>query len=202
MIIHNDIQQRTDVWRQLKIGKLSGSRIKPLAAPKGLGAATTTLALEILTERITGRLTDTPVTYAMEQGLMNEPIARDIYINATGNDVVEVGGVSDGELFFSPDGLIGEDGILEIKSPQPKKHMEILLSDVVLPEYIPQLQFGMYVTNRKWCDFVSYCPEYPDDYCFKIIRHKRDDASIDMLKDRIEQFNRLLENMEKKLHHD
>ena len=199
MIIHNDIVQRTQQWLDLKAGKISASKIAPLMAPRGLGKQAHTLALEVLSERITGALSDNPVTWAMERGIELEPEARKIYSEAIEKRVIEIGGFEDGDLWFSPDGCIDEDGLCEIKCPLSKKHMEILLSDTVLPEYIPQLQFGLMISGRDWIDFVSYNPDFPDQYAMKVIGVHRDDNYIQLMKDRIDEFRALISMMEKKL---
>lgn len=138
------------------------------------------LTLTLVAERIAGFTEETPITSDMWRGIDSEPIARDVY-SGHYEAAVEVGfmvrddwGYSIG---YSPDGLVGDDGLIEVKSPRAKTHLSTILADEVPPYYMPQLQCGLLVSGREWIDFVSYCggmplyPKrvYPDPAWFKAI---------------------------------
>lgn len=122
------------------------------------------LTLTLAAERITGWTEHVYVTAAMERGNMDEPLARDLY-SVTYAPATELGfmvrddwGFSIG---YSPDGLVGEDGLIEVKSRAPKKHLATILTDEVPPECMAQIQCGLLVSGREWCDYLSYCGGMP-----------------------------------------
>ena len=122
------------------------------------------LTLTLAAERITGWTEHVYVNAAMERGNMDEPLARDLY-SVTYDVVREVGfmvrddwGFSIG---YSPDGLVGETGSIEVKSRAPKKHLATILADEVPPENMAQIQCGLLVSGRSWCDYLSYCGGMP-----------------------------------------
>ena len=116
-------------------------------------------------ERITGRAEDTPMTHAMWRGVEDEPYARDAYAEHHA-PVTEVGFITldlddDTRIGYSPDGLVGDDGLIEIKSRAPKKQIETIIADAVPPENMAQLQVGLFVTGRAWIDYVSFAGGMP-----------------------------------------
>ena len=124
------------------------------------------LTLTLAAERITGWTEDVYVSAAMERGHFDEPLARDLYRDYFAEEpVTEVGfmvrddwGFSIG---YSPDGLVGDDGLIEVKSRAPKKHLATILADEVPAENMAQVQAGLLVTGRAWCDYLSYCGGMP-----------------------------------------
>ena len=138
------------------------------------------LTLTLAAERITGWTEHVYVNAAMERGNMDEPLARDLY-SATYAPATELGfmvrddwGFSIG---YSPDGLVGDDGLIEVKSRAPKKHLATILADEVPAENMAQVQCGLLVSGRSWCDYLSYCggmprspkPVHPDPAWFGAI---------------------------------
>ena len=122
------------------------------------------LTLTLAAERITGWTEHVYVSAAMERGNLDEPLARDLY-SQTWEPVTEVGfmvrddwGFSIG---YSPDGLVGDDGLIEAKSRAPKKHLATILADEVPAENMAQIQCGLLVSGRQWCDYLSYCGGMP-----------------------------------------
>ena len=113
----------------------------------------------LVAERITDHTEDTPMTSDMWRGVESEPYARDIY-SGHYQQAVECGFMlreEDGwRLGYSPDGLVGDDGLIEIKAPRAKTHVRTVLTDDVPTQYMAQLQGGLLVSGRKWCDFVSF----------------------------------------------
>jgi putative phage-type endonuclease len=115
-------------------------------------------------ERITGWTEDTPMNSDMWRGVESEPFAREVYSDNYG-EVTEVGFMRRDEdgwtLGYSPDGLVGDDGLIEIKAPRAKTHLRTILADEVPAHYMAQCQAGLLVTGRKWIDFVSYVGGMP-----------------------------------------
>lgn len=195
MIIHDKLEQRTTEWLELKAGKISASKVATILTGKNLLAGATTYAIELIAESLMHSFPDFPGTFAMQEGIANEPGVRDKYAEDNNVEVVEVGGIEDGQLWFSPDGLVGDEGIIEIKSPQPKQHLINLLADTVPDMYLPQIQFGLLVSKRKWCDFISYNPFFKEGYDFKKIRVDRDWEYMDFIIKRIKLFNELMDDI-------
>lgn len=124
-----------------------------------------TITTVLAGERITGRTEDVPMTPAMWRGVEDEPFARDAYATHHA-PVTEVGFVTldlddDTRIGYSPDGLVGDDGLIEIKSRAPKKQIETIIADEVPPENMAQLQVGLFVTGRAWIDYVSFAGGMP-----------------------------------------
>jgi len=185
-MIHKELIQGSNEWLMARLGKISASNIKPLMAARGLGEGAKTYALELIAEELTGEPKHLFINDAMQFGIDNEPLAREIYEQHLG-EVVQVGGIEVDGLWYSPDGLVGDDGLIEIKCPQPTQHLRNLLGDGS-GEYEGQIQFGLMVSDRSWCDFISFNPNFPDDKAFKITRVERDQEYISLLRERIEQF--------------
>ncbi len=115
-------------------------------------------------ERITGWVEETPISDAMWRGIEDEPRAREAYaLNYA--PVTEVGFITNDtwgpRIGYSPDGLVGDDGLIEIKSRTPKRHVQTVLSGAVPPEVMPQLQCGLLVSGRSWIDYISFCGGMP-----------------------------------------
>jgi predicted phage-related endonuclease len=127
----------------------------------------------------------------MQWGVDQEPIARAEYEVKTGNFVDQIAFVDHKTIPMfgcSPDGLIGEDGLIEIKCPNTATHIDYVMADKVPTKYIPQIQCQLAVTNRKWCDFVSFDPRLPDGLQMLIVRVNRDNEYIEKLQDRVVKF--------------
>lgn len=133
-------------------------------------------------ERIRGMGEDTPMTSDMWRGVDSEPYARAEYEEHAGVEVVEIGfmirEVDGVRIGYSPDGLVGDDGCIEIKAPRAKTHVATVLADAVPAHYMPQIQAALFVSGRAWCDFISFSgglhlfPKrvYPDQRWFDAIR--------------------------------
>jgi len=140
-------------------------------------ALTTLLAAE----RITGWSDPVYVNRDMERGTFEEPIAREAYADHAGVDVAEVGFMvraeHDWRLGYSPDGLVGDDGLIEVKSRRSKAQVATVLADAVPAGNMGQIQAGLLVSGRAWCDYVSFCGGlplyvkrvYPDLRWFEVI---------------------------------
>lgn len=166
--IHPDVAQGSLAWFDLRRGIITASAIDALITPTlGVAANETSrgLARVLAAERITGRTEPTFTSNDMVRGQLDEPLARALYAD-TYAPVVEVGFITrdlgDGVVIgYSPDGLVGDDGLIEVKSRKPKEHLRRILDDTVPAENMAQLQCGMFVTGRTWVDYLSYCGGMP-----------------------------------------
>lgn len=165
--VYRDVQQGTDEWLDLRRGIVTASTVGKLLTSTGKVAnndSARTLTRLLVAERITGWIVPTYQSDAMFRGVMDEPLARDLY-SRTHQPVTEVGFmVRDFDAFkvgYSPDGLAGGTGLIEVKSAEPKIHLERILADAVPAEHMAQIQCGLLVSGRAWCDYLSYCGGMP-----------------------------------------
>lgn len=163
-----DAPQGSDEWLQNRCGLLTASTIGQMITPKTVKVANNdtarSLTRSLAAERITGYVEPTFTSDDMYRGNMSEPVARDIYSKRY-EPAHEVGFMLLKEesfsLGFSPDGLIQDEGLLEIKAPRQKKHLATILDDAVPLEHMAQIQAGLFVSGREWLDFISYCGGMP-----------------------------------------
>lgn len=179
----SEIIQGSPEWHQIRLGKVTASRIADVCArtKTGFGAGRKNYMAELTAERLTGNRADGFTNAAMQWGTDMEPEARSAYQFHANKRVVQVGFVdhpSIAETGASPDGLVGEDGLVEIKCPNTATHIETLLGGVVPEKYVLQMQWQMACTGRKWCDFASYDPRLPESMRLFVRRVERDDALI------------------------
>ena len=154
MIIHN-FEQRTEEWSATRCGKFTGSDFHSFM---GNSETKKRLLLEKVVEKITGKSEGSEIKNAdIQRGVEQEDIARINYELETGNTVVQVGFIElDEWTGCSPDGLVGDDGIIEIKCPKSSVFIKHLMDDSIEPQYYTQIQFNLMISGRKWCDFVRY----------------------------------------------
>lgn len=162
-----DAVQRSEEWFLARLGKVTASRIADVTArtKTGWGAGRANYMAELLCERLTGEPREAFTNAAMQWGTDMEPEARRAYQFLTGETVVEVGFVDHPQIAMSgasPDGLVGEFGLLEIKCPNSATHIETLLGAEIDGKYLKQMQWQMACTKRQWCDFVSFDPRLPE----------------------------------------
>jgi len=163
MIVHN-IEQRSEAWYAVKCGLVTSTRFKSLCA-KETTDSYKDLVTNIACEIITGKIEETYSNAMMEYGIETEPKARQEYEDVADCEVKTVGFITpdEGHKYFdwigdSPDGLLPEEGILEIKCPLARTHLEYIEADKLPTEYRHQVQGHLFVTGLKYCDFVSYFP--------------------------------------------
>lgn len=171
-----DVVQGTDEWLRLKHGVLSASLLRQVITPKNLtlsSAQTTKLFFDdLLSQRVDDTLPDNFVSYAMQRGLDDEPYAVQQYAREYNAEYKYCGFIINHSLGFplglSPDTLIGADGLLEIKSREPKYQVQTILNhiagrtDEIIPsEFMLQVQTSLFVSERDWCDFISFCNGFP-----------------------------------------
>jgi len=164
--------QGTPEWLAERAGKVTASMLSNVMMAKTAAGYQNYMA-QLICERLTGEPVETFKSAAMEHGNETEPQARAFYELETGNEVSEVGFVQHPELEASgasPDGLIGGDGLVEIKCPQPAKHIKNLMGGTIDKAYALQMQWQMECTGREWCDFVSFNPTFPPHLQLHITR--------------------------------
>jgi len=167
MIIHKNLEQGTPEWYMLRLGKLTASDAQAIG---NNGKGLETLCLEKVAEKLTGCIPEQIDNEDIARGRALEDEARASYELETGNIVQTVGFVQyDDNIGCSPDGLIGDDGLIEIKCKNNKNHLLMILGKEIDSKYHWQIQGQIFVTGRKWCDFVSYNPNFLD-MPLKIIR--------------------------------
>jgi len=174
----HDIEQNTDVWQALRTGKATASNFACFMANDGkaFGDPAKRYALQIALERITGRKAEFGFKNAeMERGHEQEPIARMLYEDERFVEVTNGGFFDLGEYGDSPDGLVGTDGVLEIKSVIAGVHYDTLRRGSFDPSYRWQLVGHLDCTGRDWVDFASYCSDFPESGQLIVYRQDRDD---------------------------
>ena len=175
--------QGSPEWFAARTGKVTASRIADLMARTKTGYSTSraNYLAELLTERLTGVSSPSYSNSAMQWGTDQEPFARQAYSAHLGVDVFEVGFVDHPEIGMSgasPDGLVGNDGLVEIKCPNTATHIETLLGDAIPNKYVLQMQWQMACTGRQWCDFASFDPRLPERMQLHVQRVNRDNGLI------------------------
>ncbi len=195
------IEQGTDEWHQVRLGKVTASKVgDALMNPSTAGFQN--YRAQLVCERLTGRPTETFKSAAMEHGTETEPQARAMYTMTTGRMVQEIGFVDHptiGMSGASPDGLVGEQGLIEIKCPQPTEHIRVLTGGTIKKQYLSQMQWQMACTGREWCDFVSFCPDLPDDLTTHIQRVEIDSQAIREMEQGVQAFLDEVEALTSKL---
>jgi putative phage-type endonuclease len=169
------MQQRSEEWFASRLGKVSASRIAEVIAKTKTGYSTSrqNLAVELALERLTGTRQEKFNNTAMDWGTEMEALARSAYEAHTGDIVQEVGFVDHPRIRMSgcsPDGLVGSEGLVEIKCPLSATHLKNIDRGAADPAYIPQMMWQMAVTGRAWCDFVSFDPRFPEKHRLVIYR--------------------------------
>ena len=166
--IYNELEQGTDEWLAARCGIVTASVVGQLITPKTIKPASNdysrALTMALTAERITGYVEPVYVNADMERGTLDEPYARELYSEHYA-PATEVGFMVRDDwgfrIGYSPDGLVGDGGLIEIKSRRQKKHLATILADEVPLENMAQIQAGLLVSDREWLDYVSYCGGMP-----------------------------------------
>lgn len=177
------IVQGSPEWFAARLGKVTASRVADVIAKTktGYSASRKNYAAELIVERLTGQRQEGFTNAAMQWGTDNEPAAREAYEYRQGVFVDQVGFIVHPRIpdsGASPDGLIGADGMLEIKCPNTATHLDTLTSGKPDGRYITQMQWQMACAGRAWCDFASYDPRLPEELRLFVVRIDRDDAMV------------------------
>ena len=196
------MEQRTDDWFTARLGKVTASRVADVVAKTktGVSASRGNYMAQLIVERLTGKPVESFSSSAMQWGTDTEPLARAAYEMATDTMVEEIGFVEHESIPMcgaSPDGLVGDDGLIEIKCPNTATHIETLINNTIDNRYVLQMQWQMACTDRKWCDFVSFDPRMPEALQMKIIRVNFNEMLVTDLENQVEQFlNEVQEKLE------
>jgi exodeoxyribonuclease (lambda-induced) len=194
-----NVEQGTPAWIAARRGAITASRIKDVMAVLKNGGESESRAkykLELIAERISGITTEHYVSPDMLRGTELEPIARAEYEITSGNVVDQVGFAIHPEIptsGASPDGIIGDDGAIEIKVPRVHNHLRWLIGGIVPPEHQLQCLWVMNCCDRQWLDFISFCPELPDGLRLFVVRMQRDDARIQQIEAEVVKFESEIE---------
>ena len=187
------MEQGSDSWFQVRIGKVTASRVADVIAKTKTGYSATrdNYMAQLVCERLTGQKGESFSNAAMQHGTDTEPLARAAYEALRDVLVDEVGFVPHPSIIMagaSPDGLVGDDGLLEIKCPNTATHIETLLSQSVPGKYNTQMQFQMACTGRQWCDFASFDNRLPNELQLFVKRVPRDNDFIKQMEDEVVKF--------------
>jgi putative phage-type endonuclease len=198
------IEQGSAEWLAIRLGKVTASRITDVLAKGKSGEAATRedYRTELLVQRLTNEPGESFTNAAMEWGVLQEPMARISYEAQANVFVEQVAFVDHPTIEWfgcSPDGLVGETGLVEIKCPNSKTHIKYLLGGKPPAKYVPQMQCQMAVTGREWCDFVSYDPRLPEDLQLFVVRLERDVSYIMAMEEEVDKFLKEVSGMYSKL---
>jgi putative phage-type endonuclease len=187
------IEQGTAEWKAQRCGKATASRIADIIATTktGVSASRANYEAQLICERLTGTVAEGYTNAAMQHGIDTEPQARAAYEFMHNVDVALAEFVDHPRVPMSgasPDGYVGDDGLIEIKAPQPAGHLETLLSRKVPTKYVTQMMWQLAVTGRQFCDYVSFNPSFPPHLQLFVQRVHRDEAVISELEKQVLAF--------------
>jgi len=187
------VQQRTPEWLIARVGKVTASRLSDVLATtkSGPSASRTNYLAELIVERLTGVPCEQFISKPMQFGIDNEDEARLAYEFDQDVKVEQVGFIDHPDIpntGASPDGLVGDEGLLEIKVPNSATHLNTLLTRSIPKKYSSQMQWQLACTKRGWCDYMSYDPRMPPVYRKCIIRVEVDKVFIDTAEKKVQEF--------------
>ena len=199
-----DCEQGSDEWLKHRAGKVTASRVADIIrkTKTGISASRNTYLGELVAERLSGQPTPTFKSKPMEWGSETEAEARAFYAFMNDVDPVRVGLVLHPAIEMaaaSPDSLVAEDGMIEIKCPNSATHIRTLLGAEIEPDYLTQIQWQFACTGRKWCDFISYDPRMSEDMRMHTVRIHRDLDRITELEREVVKFLYEVDNTISKL---
>ena len=189
----HDVIQQSNEWFAARLGKVTASRVADVIAKTktGYSASRDNYMAQLICERLTGQQGESFTNAAMTHGTETEPLARSAYENRRSLLVKEVGFINHPRIEMSgasPDGLVADDGLVEIKCPNTATHIDTLLSQKVPTKYITQMQWQMLCCQRKWCDFVSFDNRLPENLQLFVQEVEFDPEYCAMLEKEVSQF--------------
>jgi len=193
------MEQRTEEWFAARMGKVTASRVADVIAKTKTGYSTSreNYLAQLVCEVLTGKPAESFTNAAMQWGVDQEPLARAAYESYQNVLVDEVGFLTHPTIWesgASPDGLVGDLGMVEIKCPNTATHIDTLLTQTVPGKYNTQMQWQMACAGRHWCDFVSFDPRMPLDLQLFVKRVEYDPPYVAMLEKEVIQFLGDLDN--------
>lgn len=188
-----ELEQGGDAWFQARLGKLTASRISDAIArtKTGWGASRANVMADLIAERLTGVQIEGYTNAAMQRGIEVEPQARAAYAFFRDVTVEPVGFIPHPTITMagaSPDGLVGADGLLELKCPNVATHIETLLTQAIPGKYLDQMAWQMACSGRAWVDYASFDPRMPAELSLFVKRVHRDDKRIAELEVLVREF--------------
>ena len=185
--------QGSEAWLAERLGKVTASRMDDLMArtKSGYGAGRSNYMAQLIAERLTGKVAESYTNAAMVWGTENEPAARAAYEFVTDQEVIEIGFIQHqviNDSGASPDGLVGADGLVEIKCPNTATHIETLLTRSIPGKYQKQMLWQMACTGRLWCDFVSFDPRMPEHLRIFVQRMAYDAKEVQRMELEVTEF--------------
>ena len=193
-----EMEQRSVEWYKVRSGVPTASEFDKIITTKGaISTQRKKYLYQLAGERLGGVVDETYQSFAMQQGVLKEGEARNLYNIASGDEVKQVGFClsDDGKYGCSPDGLVGKDGAYEVKCPLIHTHIGYLIENDVPTDYYTQVQGQLLVTGRKWTDFMSYFPGLKP----LIVREEPDEVFQKLLKKALEEFTNELDDLVKRL---
>jgi putative phage-type endonuclease len=179
-----DVEQRSEDWYTARCGSLGASQVADALSRTKSGYSTTrtNLRVKLALERLTGKQAAGFTSAAMQHGIDTEAEARIAYSFEQNVAVSDIGLVRHSSIPWthcSPDGLVGDEGLVEIKCRQPAGHLETLTTGEIPSQYVTQINWQLAcMPERKWVDYVCYNPDFPEDLKLFIKRHHRNDEQI------------------------
>jgi len=198
------IEQGSPEWFAQRLGKVTASRVADVIAKTKTGYSTSrdNYMAQLICERMTNTVEPSYTNAAMQWGTDNEPLARAAYEALKDVLVDEVAMIQHPTIEASgasPDGLVGDDGQIEIKCPNTATHIDTLFTQSVPGKYFTQIQWQLACCGRQWCDFVSFDPRMPQELQLFVKRVTRDNDYIQMLEEEVKKFLVELDNKIEKL---
>lgn len=203
MQVIDNIEQGSEAWESLRLGIVTASDIDVLMVngkgEGGFGVGAFTYMDRKIGERMTGKFAEPwRGNASSERGHVLEPEVRDLYCLRRG---IEPSGIEQAAIIlnhgigYSPDGMVGGDGLIEVKTKLPEKLISVILDNATPSEHIAQCQAGLWVSEREWIDFIAYWPGMP----MALIRATRDEDYIRKLAQRVKDFHEIMEARIEKL---
>ena len=196
-----ELEQGSDEWLQARAGMITASKIKDIVAGNNTTGYKSMIA-DLVAERMSGKPVSGFSNGYMDRGNELEPDARREYETQNFVQVEQVGFVIHPELDYcgcSPDGLVGDDGMVQIKCHKSHIHLNYIENGTVPKAYVRQIQWEMFVTDRQWSDFVSYAPQFPEPHNLWVKRIERDDELIKEILEEVKQAHELINKTIEKL---
>jgi len=185
--------QGSDEWLEVRRGKLTGSNAQAIATN---GRGLETYVYTLLADKYSNHKVEGYINADMERGNELEEQARELYSLSSGTEIQEVGFIERDEYVgCSPDGLVGDDGGIEIKCHNDAKHFTLLLGGKMEKKYWWQIQMNLLITGRKWWEYIAYNPNF--DQAFYVERIKPDEEAFEKLEEGIKKGTDLIKKLTK-----
>lgn len=191
--IYHDVEQNSDEWFQLRLGKVTSSNFGTIMANGDkFGDPAKRYAMKVAIESVTGRKIESYQNEYMIKGTELEPIAKELYETKNGITIINGGFTEYGIYGDSIDGLVEDYGGIEIKCPKYTTHFSTIIKDNYDISYKWQIQGHMWINDLDWIDYISYCPDFPDNKSLYVHRVDRDENRIVELETKLDLFSKMV----------